>query len=83
MLSNIHPHILPQVFWRRLWSGGHFLTNEIVRESSGSGTSIGMTHAGNDVVVNAKSRGMSQEFLMARVIVKFDEHELEGGGQAA
>ena len=48
--------------WRRFWRGGYFLTNEIVREAPGMergiGRSIGMTHAGNDFVVNAKSGGM-------------------------
>ena len=55
MLSNIHPHILPQVFWRQLWSGGHFLTNEIVRESSGSGTSPFLALSRTGTIETARS----------------------------
>ena len=53
-------------FWGRFWRGGHLLTghllkNEIVREAPGTERSIGsigMTLAGNDFEVNAKSGGM-------------------------
>jgi hypothetical protein len=46
--------------WGCFWSGGYFLTNEIIREGPGMVRkigSMGMTLSGSDFVVNAKSGG--------------------------